>query len=80
MRGRKKTSNHRRIKRRTIRSRKHQTRRKTSKKRGGGYGTYADYLDFMKDDDPNAVPMSKEQWQKNFDKEHKDDLPYNPYI
>jgi len=34
MRGRKKTSNHRRIKRRTVRSRKHQTRRKTLKKRG----------------------------------------------
>ncbi len=91
MRGKKRTSNHRRIKRRTIRSRKHQNRRKTFKKGGGS--TYADYLDYMKDT-PNAKPMSKEQWQEKWDAEHKDDdkldnpefyfrnapKPFNPYL
>jgi uncharacterized short protein YbdD (DUF466 family) len=91
MRGRKGTSNHRRIKRRTIRSRKHQNRRKTFKK--GGYGDYGDYVEYTKSDNPNAVLLSKADWQAKNDEVHKDDdpafyyrnapqqqQPFNPYL
>ena len=92
MRGRKGTSNHRRIKRRTIRSRKHQNRRKTFKK--GGYGDYGDYVEYTKSDNPTAVLVSNTDWQAKYDKVHKDDdklkndpayyrkqqqQPFNPY-
>jgi uncharacterized short protein YbdD (DUF466 family) len=94
MRGRKGTSNHRRIKRRTIRSRKHQTRRKTFKKGGN---TYDKYVEYTKSDNPNAVLLSKADWQAKYDEEHKDDAklndpafyyrnapqqqqPFNPYL
>lgn len=93
MRGRKRTSNHRRIKRRTIRSRKHQNRRKTFKKGGN---TYDKYIEYTKSD-PNAVLLSNADWQAKYDEEHKDDdklknpafyyrnaqpqqQPFNPYL